>query len=170
MTVVQNQYMTSVQGLQERILEFFSRLYYVARVAANSAADLGRSEVTRRTSATTMMGAFFVPAMRYGGCAWDTFGCAGSRVCRSANPRTVAPIRCLAAAGDDSTTHGVRPMASFRLFPTRNPSARAAAHRAMARAALFSDSSAAVRLKRYNHHMSKARRLEASSGELEVAS
>ncbi|MGL6213686.1 hypothetical protein [Billgrantia desiderata] len=61
-------------------------------------------------------------------------------------------------------------MASFRLFPTRNPSARAAAHRAMARAALFSDSSAAVRLKRYNHHMSKARRLEASSGELEVAS
>lgn len=43
--------------------------------------------------------------------------------------------------------------------PFRSPLARAAAHRAMARAALFSDSSAAVRLKRYNHHMSKARRL-----------
>ena len=46
--------------------------------------------------------------------------------------------------------------------PFRSPSARAAAHRAMARAALFSASSAAVRLKRYNHHMAKARRLEAA--------
>ena len=53
-------------------------------------------------------------------------------------------------------------MASFRLFPTRSAPARAAAHRAMAKAALFSNSSAAVRLKRYNHHMDKARRLEAA--------
>ncbi|MFU1517427.1 hypothetical protein ACM25P_02695 [Vreelandella alkaliphila] len=49
----------------------------------------------------------------------------------------------------------------MKLFPTRNPSARAAAHRAMAKSALFSDSSAAVRLKRYNHHIEKARALEA---------
>ena len=133
---------------------------YSARAAANSAADLGRSNHTRRTSATTMTGAFFLLAMCNGGCAWDTYGCAGSRVCRSANPRTVAPIRCLAAAGDDSSTHGVSPM-----FPTQNPSARAAAHRAMAKAALFSDSSAAVRLKRYNHHIQKARRLEARISE-----
>ncbi|MBN8413007.1 MULTISPECIES: hypothetical protein [Halomonas] len=49
-----------------------------------------------------------------------------------------------------------------RLFPTLSPSkSRAAAHRAMAKAALFSDSSAAVRLKRYNSHMQKARHLEA---------
>ncbi|APX94304.1 hypothetical protein BWR19_15935 [Halomonas sp. 1513] len=61
-------------------------------------------------------------------------------------------------------------MASFRLFPTRNPSARAAAHRAMARAALFSDTSASTRLKRYNHHIEKARRLEARGSEQEVAS
>lgn len=46
-------------------------------------------------------------------------------------------------------------------FPTLNPSARAAAHRAMAKSALFSDSSAAVRLKRYNHHIDKAQQLEA---------
>lgn len=51
-------------------------------------------------------------------------------------------------------------MASFRLLPIRSQSARASAHRAMARAALFADSSAAVRLKRYNAHMAKARRLE----------
>lgn len=50
------------------------------------------------------------------------------------------------------------------MFPTRNPSARAAAHRAMARAALFADSSASTRLKRYNHHTEKARRLEAQAG------
>lgn len=61
-------------------------------------------------------------------------------------------------------------MALPRLLPIRNPSARAAAHRAMARAALFSNSSAAVRLKRYNHHMSKARHLDARTDELEVAS
>ncbi|SOC51009.1 hypothetical protein SAMN05421509_10168 [Chromohalobacter canadensis] len=52
-------------------------------------------------------------------------------------------------------------MAITRLFPTRNLPQRAAAHRAMARAALFADSSASTRLKRYNHHMSKARQLEA---------
>ncbi|MCA0975236.1 hypothetical protein LCL99_12200 [Halomonas denitrificans] len=48
-----------------------------------------------------------------------------------------------------------------RLFLTRNPSAKACAHRAMARAALFSNSSTRTRLQRYNHHMQQARRLEA---------
>ncbi|WP_445158541.1 hypothetical protein [Halomonas sp. E14] len=61
-------------------------------------------------------------------------------------------------------------MASFRLFLTRNPSARAAAHRAMARAALFADSSASTRLRRYNYHTEKARHLEARASEQEVAS
>ncbi|MGP9498589.1 hypothetical protein [Halomonas sp. AOP43-D1-4] len=54
----------------------------------------------------------------------------------------------------------------MKLFPTRNPSARAAAHRAMAKSALFSDSSAAVRLKRYNHHIEKARALEAEQAHI----
>ena len=45
---------------------------------------------------------------------------------------------------------------------TLNPSkARAAAHRAMALAALRADSSLSVRLKRFNAHMAKARVLEA---------
>ncbi|MGM0913278.1 MAG: hypothetical protein ACQEXC_05810 [Pseudomonadota bacterium] len=57
-------------------------------------------------------------------------------------------------------------MALARLFPTptRSPSARAAAHRAMARAALFSDSSARVRMRRYNAHMAKARAFDAAAG------
>lgn len=141
------------------MLALLSLRRYAATVAAKSVTDLGRSNSQRRTSATTMMGAFFVPAMRYGGCARDTSRCAGFLCDRSANPRTVAPIRCLAAAGDDSKHKGASPMAS-RLFPTRIASARAAAHRAMAKAALFSNSSAAVRLKRYNHHIEKARFLE----------
>ncbi|MEA3250558.1 MAG: hypothetical protein U9Q35_03105 [Pseudomonadota bacterium] len=53
----------------------------------------------------------------------------------------------------------------MKLFPTRNPSERAAAHRAMAKAALFADSSAAVRVRRYNHHVEKARHLEAKQDE-----
>lgn len=61
-------------------------------------------------------------------------------------------------------------MAIARLFPTRNLSQRAAAHRAMARAALFADSSASTRLKRYNSHMSKARHLEARTAGQEEAS
>ena len=49
---------------------------------------------------------------------------------------------------------------------TLNPSRlRAAAHRRMAIAALWANSSAATRLARYQHHMAKARRLEAVGGE-----
>ncbi len=48
-----------------------------------------------------------------------------------------------------------------------NPSKiRAAAHRAMAIAALHADSSLSVRLKRYNAAMAKARVLEAAGGAL----
>ncbi|SFB58229.1 hypothetical protein [Azotobacter beijerinckii] len=48
--------------------------------------------------------------------------------------------------------------------PALNPSAlrqRAAAHRAMALAALRADSSLSVRLSRYHHHIDLARALEA---------
>lgn len=50
-------------------------------------------------------------------------------------------------------------------MPTLNPSKiRAAAHRAMALAALHADSSLRTRLTRYNQHMSKARALETIGG------
>lgn len=45
-------------------------------------------------------------------------------------------------------------------FPFRSLAARAAAHRAMARAALFSNSSLKTRYQRYSHHMDKAIALE----------
>ena len=57
--------------------------------------------------------------------------------------------------------------------PARNPSAlreRASAHRAMATAALRSDSSLANRLRRYNHHMTICRDLEATAERLDATS
>ncbi len=51
--------------------------------------------------------------------------------------------------------------------PARNPSAlraRARAHRAMAMAALRSDTSLSTRLRRYGRHMDTARALEESAG------
>lgn len=133
---------------------------YSYLAAAKSAVGFGDPRETWRTSAHRDTGAFFVPVHRaYGGCAWETFGSAGFQVSRFANLRTVTSNRCLATAGGGSKL-GDLPMR----FPTRSPSSRAAAHRAMARSALFSDSSAAVRLKRYNAHMDKARTLEAAAG------
>ncbi|HCJ7658256.1 TPA: hypothetical protein ACKQDU_005277 [Pseudomonas aeruginosa] len=45
-----------------------------------------------------------------------------------------------------------------------NPSARAAAHKAMALAALRANSSLSTRLARYNHHMAQAHSLELVGG------
>lgn len=134
---------------------------YGSPVTVNPVADLGRSNTTRRTSAHhPIAGAFFVPAVRrYGGLRGDTFGCAGLRVSRSANPSQSVTISCLAADGDGSTTHGAPPMKH-----TRNPSTHAAAWKARAFAALRADSSLSVRLRRYNEAMARARSLETVGG------
>lgn len=134
---------------------------YGSPVTANLVTDLGRSNISRRTSAHhPNVGAFFVSAVScYGGCAWDTFGCAGCLESRSANPRTVATIPCLAASGDGSTTLGASHMQH-----ALNPSTHAQAWKARAFAALRADSSLSVRLRRYNEAMAKARALEAIGG------
>ncbi|GAB3473952.1 hypothetical protein [Azotobacter salinestris] len=136
---------------------------YPAQVTVNPVTGLGRPNRSRRTSAHhSVAGAFFVPAMSlYGGLRGDTFGCAGSLGRRSANPAQSVAIPCLAASGDGSPVQGEPPMTQRHVL-TLNPSkARAAAHRAMALAALRADSSLSVRLKRYNARMAKARALEA---------
>ncbi|WP_374441450.1 hypothetical protein [Pseudomonas panipatensis] len=105
----------------------------------------------------TIAGAFFVPAMPlYGGRAWDTFGCAGCQLARSANPRTAAtPNRVAAIRGSSITQVGASPL------NTRNPSTHASAWKARALSALRSNSSLSVRLSRYNAAMARARSLEA---------
>ena len=135
---------------------------YTAHVTANSVTGFGDSKTTRRTQAPLpTAGAFFVPAVRvYGSCAWETARSAGFRVSRFANLRTAATHNRLATVRGSSTTHGAPPMHSL------NPSRlRAAAHRRMAFAALRADSSAATRLARYQHHITKARALESKGGE-----
>ena len=135
---------------------------YIATVAANSATGFGDPISNRRTGAhTTIAGAFFVPAMPcYGGRAWETFGSAGFLLPRFANLRTAATHNRLATVrGSSSSVTGASPLHAL------NPSKiRAAAHRAMAIAALHADSSLSVRLKRYNAAMAKARALEAQGG------
>jgi hypothetical protein len=135
---------------------------YCPPVAANSATGFGDPNTTRRTGAPiTIAGAFFVPAYRvYGGCAWETFGSAGFRVSRFANPRIAATlIRLATNRGSSESTHGATLMTI--IIP---PAIRLAAHKAMALAALRANSSLSVRLKRYNHHIAQARALEAQGG------
>lgn len=132
---------------------------YRQRVAAYSANGLGGLNSTRRNSATiSIAGAFFVPAVQiYGGLRGSTLGCAGLLVRRSANPAQPATQFCLAAERGGSSVQGASPMNAT------NPSKeRACAHKAMAMAALRANSSLAVRLRRYNHHMDIARSLESA--------
>ena len=133
---------------------------YSLAVAANSATGLGNPLNNRRNSAPiTIAGAFFTSAYSfYGGCAWETLGSAGFLLSRFTNLRTAA-THSLGNERGSSSTIGVSPM--HALIPLKN---RAAAHRAMALAALHANSSLATRLARYNAHMSKARTLESAGG------
>lgn len=134
-------------------------------VMVNPMAGLGRPIDTKAHKRhSNAAGAFFVPAMhRYGGCARDTFGCAGFLCVRSTNARTVTTPTCLVASRGDSNHKGVSQM-SNTTQGTSAPSLLsrhiAAAHRRMAISALRANSSVTVRLSRYNAHMSKARALE----------
>lgn len=135
---------------------------YSLAVAANSAIGLGRPKSKRRIGAPiTIAGAFFASAVPcYGGCVWEAFGPAGFLLPRSTNPRTAATLTRLVANGGSSPAKGATWM-KHALNPSK---IRAAAHRAMALAALHANSSLATRLARYNAHMSKARALEAVGG------
>lgn len=134
---------------------------YLHSIAAKSAIRVWRlGNEIGATAPHTIAGAFFVPAVScYGGCAWETFGSAGFQFPRFANLRTAASNDRLATVGGSSIIEiGATPMRSIL---TLNPSkARAAAHKAMAFAALHANSSLSVRLARYRAHMTKARSLE----------
>ncbi len=149
-----------LSNLKQGVASIPTRMYRLI-VAAKSATGFGDPINIRRTGAPiTIAGAFFVPAHPvYGGCAWETFGSAGFLMYRFANLRTAATLNRLATIRGSSTHKERHPM------HTLNPSRlRAAAHRAMAVAALHADSSLSVRLKRYNAAMAKARALEAQGG------
>lgn len=145
---------------------------YASCAGAKSSAGRRNPFISRRNSAPISAGAFFVPAERHGGCAWASFGLAGFLECRFPTLRTVATQSRRKDRGDSSTL-GVSPMtASIRLSSliTRSLKGRAAAHRAMAKSALFADSSASVRLRKYNSHIEKAQQLEARALEADKCS
>jgi len=60
---------------------------YPAPVTVNPVAGRENPMISRRNSAPTDAGAFFVPSIRlYGGCAWAGFGLAGFQVSRYSYP------------------------------------------------------------------------------------
>jgi hypothetical protein len=134
---------------------------YRPPVAANSATGFGRPTSKRRNSAPiTTAGAFFVLADPcYGGCAQDTFGCAGFRLPWSTNLRTAATHSFGRERGSSFQVNGVTPL--YALIPQQ---IRALAHRRMALSALHANSSLSVRLRRWNHHMTIVRALENIGG------
>lgn len=151
------------------MLTYLNRPTYADSAPAKSGADLGGSNSKRRTAPKT--GAIFLPVC-YGGCARDAFGHAGFTFWTGPPTCVQSPPSWFLGGNRGATPKpkGVSPMAKRRILTLSPSKSRAKAHRAMARAALFSDSSAAVRLRRYNHHMSKARALEAAASGQECAS
>tara|TARA_R110001583_G_scaffold18502_1_gene73650 strand:+ start:41442 stop:41915 length:474 start_codon:yes stop_codon:yes gene_type:complete len=136
---------------------------YAPRAGAKSSAGCASPKTHRRTSAPND-GAFFMP-VNYGGLCVGGFGLPGSFVSGLAHLRTVRHPSCASDLAD-SKHKGDPPMtASIRLsnLITRSLSSRAAAHKALAKAALYADSSTRTRLKRYNHHIEKAQQLEAQA-------
>lgn len=148
-------------NLKQGVASTPTRMYRPA-AAANSAVrfgDLNFKLAHKRPM--TIAGAFSMPAMSlYGGRTWETFGSAGCQLARFANLRTAATHNRLATVRGSSTSQ-VGATSMHALNPSR---LRAAAHRAMAIAALHADSSLSTRLKRYNAAMAKARALEAQGG------
>ena len=133
---------------------------YASSAGAKSSAGCASPKTHWRNSAH-YDGVFFMP-VNYGGLCVGGFGLPGSFVSGLAHLRTVRHPSCASDLAD-SKHKGVLPMtASIRLsnLITRSLSSRAEAHRQMAKAALFADSSTRTRLKRYNHHIEKAQQLE----------
>lgn len=147
-------------NLKQGVASIPARMYCPG-VAANSATGRGNPNIKlAHKRPMSIAGAFSMPAMSfYGGRAWETFGSAGCQLARFSTPRTAATQSRGKDRGSSISQVGATPM--HALNPSR---LRAAAHRAMAVAALHADSSLATRLKRYNAAMAKARALEAQGG------
>ena len=139
---------------------------YRSPVAAKSAIGFGDPSTYRRTGAPiTIAGAFFVPAFRLMvAVRGRPSGLPGSCMPGSPTRAQLPPLNRLATIRGSSSHTGAPPMKAQHACNTSVKSGKAAAHRAMAIAALHADSSLSSRLKRYNHHVEIARALEAVGG------
>ena len=126
---------------------------YAGPVAAKSVTGIDSPFELRRTRAA--IGAFF-----YGRFQW--WPCVGSRkACRFPRFPVCQPAygHRLSIDSEDGDSNQPRSHTMTTLSPR---AIRARAHRRMAFAALWSQSSASVRLKRYRAHMDRARAIEAA--------
>ncbi|MGV8860837.1 MAG: hypothetical protein ACOH2O_13435 [Pseudomonas sp.] len=153
------------RNVQPGVAFALGRMYGEPVVTLLAIGFSGPTNSRHKSASITIAGAFFMPApLVYGGCAWEIFGSAGFLDSRSANPRTAATLIRLAANRGSSSNQGALPMQFSRTPNSSVTSGKAAAHRAMAIAALHADSSLSVRLKRYNAHMEQARAHDAVGG------
>ncbi|MEB0149944.1 hypothetical protein [Pseudomonas sp. CCC2.2] len=146
----------------------FAHQRYGAPVAAKSATRVWRpgNEIDAQASMIRKQAPFVclqfrsMTAVRGRSSGLPGFNFPGSPTCAQLSPlNRLATIR-----GSSKNEIGAVTMQFSR---TQNPSAasgKAAAHRAMAIAALHADSSLSVRVKRYNAHMEQARSLETAGG------
>ena len=159
--------MTPTQSFPS-VAKFAHRRYGAAQVMAKVMArcrSRGNISIKMAQSRPLKSWGFFMPSVSlYGG----TCGAGlSASILTESNPTTnaarSATQTCRRVRGGSYLQNGTDLMSNH----TQNPSAtsgKAAAHRAMAIAALHADSSLSVRLKRYNAHMEQARSLEAVGG------
>ena len=158
---------------RNHLLPCLQKLAYDSTAGVNPPDGLGGLIINWRTCASQRLrnkALFLRPIFALSSMA----GCVGTPkgvpvpVDRSANLAQSVTLTCLAASGDGSSeTTGTITMHTLSLrLHALNPSRiqRAKAHRAMALAALRSDSSLKNRLSRYNYHTEKARQLEIAGG------
>lgn len=136
------------------------------RVLANLAPLLQIQEpglAARPVEADTATSAVFL-CPQHGNTLYGRCRVGGLTACRSFTAglltRTVPPTLFSSRARINYRSKGVIAMTTPALNPSKN---RAARYRALAYSALHADSSLAVRLKRYNANMAKARALEAAN-------
>lgn len=127
---------------------------YRSPVAVNSAIRVWKPGKHEEHKLHLSARSFFSPAF-YGGAVREDFGPVGFLLPRSSTLVQRYRLSCGSETGS-SSAKGASPMTT--LIPSK---IRAIAHRRMALSALRANSSLSVRLKRYNHHMTIVRSLEA---------
>ncbi|WP_219063555.1 hypothetical protein [Pseudomonas sp. UMAB-08] len=158
------------RNLKQGVAQKVGRMYRPPQVMAQVMArcrSRGNISIKMAQSRPCKSWGFFTPSVSlYGGTCGA--GLSASILTESnptSNAARSATQTCRRVRGGSYIQNGTDLMSNH----AKNPSAtsgKAAAHRAMAIAALHADSSLSVRLKRYNHHVEIARNLEAIGGAL----
>lgn len=155
-------------NLKQGVAQKVSRMYRPPQVMAQVMArcrSRGNTTINKARVRPLKSWGFFMPSVSlYGGtCGAGLSVSLLNGSVPTTNSARSATQTCRRVRGGSYLQQGTDLMSNH----TQNPSAasgKAAAHRAMAIAALHADSSLSVRLKRYNSQMEKARQLDAIGG------